>query len=153
MIEKDILLYLQGYTALTTLIGNKMYIVQAPSTSVQMPWLIIENTAGQRNKIAQNLMEEIAYCRVSVDCGPAQAVAGRNIIEVAKTALENFRGLLNSANDAHVVCGSVRGWAGIGGAYRYQFDATIRFTEVHHQPGAYNSGALYPSMALYPSAG
>lgn len=134
MIERDILTYLQTYSPVTSLVGNKIYVIQAPQSGVSMPWLIIENTAGTRKKIAQTLMEEVAFVRITVDAGPSQVVLGRNIIEAAKTGLENFRGDLGLAKDVHIACGSIRGWAGIGGAYRYQMDVTCRFTEAYNEP-------------------
>lgn len=134
MIERDLLTYLQGYSSLTSLVGNKIYVIQAPQSGVQMPWVIIENTSGTRRKIAQNKIEEIAYVRVTVDSGPNQVVLGRNIAEKAKEAVENLRGALGLATDVHITCGSIRGWAGIGGAFRYQFDVTARFTEPYAEP-------------------
>jgi len=134
MIEKDLKLYYEGQSTLTSLIGNKIYVIQAPQASVTMPWLVIENTSGSRIKIAQDLMEETAYLRVTVDTGPNQFVSGRNIIETAKNLIENYRGNMGSTNDLHITCGSIRGWAGIGGAYRFQFDIVARFTETYAQP-------------------
>lgn len=134
MIERDLLTYLQGYSGLTSLIGNKIYVIQAPQSGVSMPWVIIENTSGTRRRITQDKTEEMAYVRITVDSGPNQVVLGRNIAEKAKEAIENFRGALGLATDVEITCGSVRGWAGIGGAFRYQFDATARFIEPYIKP-------------------
>ena len=134
MIEKDVLLHLQNQAALTALVSNKIYLIQAPQSGVTMPWLIVENTSGFRKQISQTKLEETAYLRLTVDCGPTQYTTGRDIIEVAKNSIENYRGLLNTANDAHITCGSVRGWAGLGGSYRYQVDVAIQFTEVYTVP-------------------
>jgi hypothetical protein len=134
LIEKDVLLYLQGVSSLVSLLGNKMYIIQAPQTGVQMPWLVIENTSGSRKQITQAKVEEIAYLRITVDAGPTQYKAARDMIEIAKNAIENYRGVFQTADDCHITCGSIRGWAGIGGAYRYQFDVTAKFTETLVKP-------------------
>ena len=104
MIERDLLTYLQGYSSLTSLVGNKIYVIQAPQSGVQMPWVIIENTSGTRRKIAQNKIEEMAYVRITVDSGPNQVVLGRNIAEKAKEAVENLRGALGLATDVHITC-------------------------------------------------
>ena len=137
MIEQDVYIYLKNDATLNALLGatGNVFLMEAPTVgNVLMPWVIVEVTSGSRTKISQLKMEEIAYVRVSVDAGPAQAFKGRDAIERCKVLLENYRGLLSTAIDTSVSIGAIRGWAGFGGAYRYQFDATVRFTEDYNQP-------------------
>lgn len=137
MIEQDVYMYLRSDTTLSGLLGGveKIYLVQVPSDpEPKMPWVVLEVTSGSRTKISQSKMEEISYLRVSVDAGPYQSMMGRSIIERCKVLLENYRGLMTTATDVHVSVGAVRGWAGFSGANRYQFDATIRFTEAYTEP-------------------
>jgi hypothetical protein len=137
MIEQDVYVYLKNDATLNALLGatGNVFIMEAPTIGdILMPWVIVEVTSGSRTKISQNKMEEIAYVRVSVDAGPAQAFVGRNAVERCKVLLENYRGCLSTAMDTSVSIGAIRGWAGFGGAYRYQFDAIVRFTEAYSQP-------------------
>jgi hypothetical protein len=137
MIEQDIYAYLLADTVLSGYLGapTNVFLIQAPTLNEpEMPWVIVEVTSGSRNKISQTLMEETAYVRISVDSGLAQAFIGRHAIERCKVLLENYRGRLTTAADAVSSISAIRGWAGFNGAYRYQFDATVRFTEAFIQP-------------------
>lgn len=138
MIEQDVYAYFKQSTTLSGLLGGteKVFLVQVPQTydDSKMPWVIVEKTSGSRTKISQTLMEEVAYLRVSVDAGPAQMFAGFTLIDECKRLLENYRGEMNGATDVYSVTSAVRDWAGFGGSYRYQFDATVRYTEPFSQP-------------------
>lgn len=137
MIEQDVYTYFRSDATLSGYLGapSNIFIIQAPSVNEpEMPWVVVEVTSGSRTKISQTLMEELAYVRVSVDAGAHQAFRGRNAIERCKVLLENYRGRMATAIDTAVSIGAIRGWAGLGGAYRYQFDAIIRYTEVFIQP-------------------
>lgn len=132
MIEKDILEYLQADTTLTTLLGGvkQICVIQAPA-GLKMPYLTIEPLPGTRTKISPVLVEEITSVRISLDYGPAQIITGRNAIERAKYLIENYRGLLNGANDIVITCGSIGSWAGLAGCSRSQFSALCKFTEAY----------------------
>jgi len=137
MIEKDLLLYLQAQTVLTTALGgaNKIVVIQAPiSDTFKLPWLVIENSGGTRTQITNSLVEEIANVRISVDAGPAQWASGREIAEIALREVEHFRGLMQSSNDMYVSCSSIRSYAGVISTYRYQFDCRMRWTETYQKP-------------------
>ena len=136
MIEQDIRTYLMADATISGLVGQKVYIIQAPTAdpTPQLPWVIVEVTSGSRTKISQTKMEEISFARISVDAGPDQLFKGRATIERCKALLENYRGLMGNAADLKVTIGAIRGWAGFGGAYRYQFDATMRFLETYSEP-------------------
>jgi hypothetical protein len=137
MIEQDIYSYLKQDTTLSGLLGGNtnVFLIQVPTTPpVAMPWVIVEVTSGSRAQITPTKMEEIAFARISVDAGPNQIFKGRAIMEQCKKALENYRGKMATAQDAHVSIGVIRGWAGFGGVYRYQFDATVRSIETYSQP-------------------
>ncbi len=137
MIEQDVYTYLRSDTTLSGFLGapNNIFIIQVPTINEpEMPWVVVEVTSGSRTKISQTAMEELAYVRVSVDAGPNQAFRGRKAIERCKVLLENYRGRMATAVDTSVSIGAIRGWAGMAGANRYQFDAIIRFTEVLNQP-------------------
>lgn len=137
MIEKDVMSYLQTVTALTTKLGsaNKIYVIQADSTAT-MPWLIIEPAGnGTRKKITVNKMEEVSTIRITVDVSPAKMLSGREIIKLAMTAMENYRGDMGDADDVVVSCGAIRGWASYTGSiYRWQFEARMKFTEPYTEP-------------------
>ena len=137
MIEQDVFVYFKGDATLASLIGDntKIYLITAPTEGdPKMPWVVVEQTGGTRKKISQKKMEETALVRVTVDAGPDQLFTGRSIIEQCKNLLENYRGLLDQANDVYAETGAIRGWAGFGNAYRYQFDSTVRFTEDYNRP-------------------
>ena len=144
MILQDLYVYFKTDATLSGLLGSSepIYKIQAPTitgvgnppVSPRMPWVLLEVTSGSRTKISQTKMEEIAYARVSVDAGPTQINKGQQIIERCQVMLENLRGVITTATDVHVTVGAIRGWAGFNEAYRYQFDATIRFTEDYTQP-------------------
>lgn len=143
MIEKELLIYLQTTTiprcaALITKIGGigKIFVVQVPTTdsTTKMPWLVIEPTSGPREKISPTKIEEVNSVRISIDCGPAQMVLGRECAELAKAAIENFRGKLGNADDINITCSAVSGWPGLNGCYRWQFVARCQWVETYSEP-------------------
>lgn len=135
MIEIDTLLYLKSYPSLIALLpATSIYNIQAPSTDVKMPWLVLEKTSGLRKRITHLKTEETAYIRITVDVGPSAVVKGRNIAEQALIALENYRGNMGDSKDIIVTCGAIRGYAGYSECYRYQFDVTIKLIEDIHFP-------------------
>jgi hypothetical protein len=143
VIEKELLTYLQKTTipsckALTTKLGGigKIFVLQVPTTdtTTKMPWLIIEPTGGTRTKISASKVEEVNNVRISVDCGPAQMVLGRESADLAKKAVENYRGTIGGATDIIVTCSAVSGWPGLNGCYRWQFTARCQWTETCSEP-------------------
>ena len=137
MIEQDVYVYFKQDATLSGYLGGneKIYLISAPTDdSIKLPWVVIEQTSGSRTKISQTKMEEIGYLRISVDAGPDEVFGGRDIIERCKDLLENYRGNLDQADDVHISTSAIRGWAGLGNSYRYQFDATVRFTEAYTRP-------------------
>lgn len=139
MIEQDVFVYFKESPTLSGIMGSteKVYLIQAPSEDVdiaKMPWVIVEKTSGTRRKISQLKMEEIAYLRISVDAGPGQVFKGGTIVQECHRLLENYRGTIHNAVDVESTVGAIRSWAGFSGAYRYQFDATIRYTEPYSRP-------------------
>jgi hypothetical protein len=137
MIEQDVYVYFKQDATLSGYLGGneKIYLISAPTEdSIKLPWVVIEQTSGFRTKISQTKMEEIGYLRISVDAGPDEVFGGRDIIERCKKLLENYRGNLDQAKDVYSTTSAIRGWAGLGNSYRYQFDATVRFTEAYTRP-------------------
>jgi hypothetical protein len=143
VIEKELLIYLQSTTItvcknLANKLGGigKIFVLQVPTTdtTTKMPWLIIEPTGGSRDKISPSKVEEVNNVRISVDCGPSQMVLGRDCIELAKKAVENYRGLLESANDISITCSAISGWPGLNGCYRWQFVARCQWIETYTEP-------------------
>jgi hypothetical protein len=139
MILEDMVTYLRGYTALTTISGistfsaAKIYPIQAPTGTV-MPYLIVEVAEGSRGQIAAQSTESNPMIRITVDAGPNQSVAAGRIIEMARKALENFRGLMGGSNDAFFTCSEIRGWAGMSGSYRFQMNVNGRYVETRQVP-------------------
>lgn len=133
MIELDLLSYLRAQTTITSLVGDNIYLIQAP-TDKKMPWLVLEVSSGLRKRITNTYTEETSFVRLTVDAGPSQTVLGRQIIEAALRAIENYRGLLGTSNDVNIECGAIRSWAGYSEVNRFQFDATIRFIETTQYP-------------------
>jgi len=137
MIEQDVYVYFKQDATLSGYLGGneKIYLISAPTEEdIKLPWVIIEYTSGSRTKISQTKVEEIGYLRISVDAGPDEVFGGRDIIERCKYLLENYRGKLDQADDVDITTSAIRGWAGLGNSYRYQFDATVRFTETYTRP-------------------
>ena len=139
MIEQDVFVYFRTSPTLSGIMNgtDKVYLIQAPSETVdvtKMPWVVVEKTGGNRRKISQAKMEEIAYLRISVDAGPGQVFKGGQIIQECHRLLENYRGQMQTAVDVESTVSAIRSWAGFSGAYRYQFDATIRYTEPYSRP-------------------
>lgn len=128
MIQRDILIYLRTHPTVSAIMSNRIYSVQAPS-SVQMPYMIIEPTSGMRESITFKTTGGRVWFRVTVDVGPTDEVKGHDMIWAALRALENYRGDMGSTKDVIATCGEPRGWAGIGGAFRYQFEVRLDYTE------------------------
>jgi hypothetical protein len=122
MIEADVVQYLR-----TTLAFTNVHVIQAPKAAT-MPYVIVEVTGGSRKPLGIRTQEHTLF-RVSVDCGPSQMVTGRTLIGRCLSALENYRGQLQSAGDVHIVCSAIRGWAGLSETYRFMFDCEAKFME------------------------
>jgi hypothetical protein len=134
MIERDIMIYLQSLPEITNLCNN-IFVIQAPKDA-KMPYIIIENTGGTRRKLGSDSTEELALFRVTVDVGSGQMTLGRDIAETCLKVIENYRGQFSNtdgAKDVFITCSAVRGWAGIGGAFRYMVDGRARFVEPYRQ--------------------
>jgi hypothetical protein len=137
MIEKDLLIYLQGRTALTAALGgvNKIVVAQTPlSPTMKLPWLVIEVAGGSRNQISSTKLEEFLQARITVECGVNQTVKGREIAEMVLRDLEHFRGDFGDSLDCYISCSSIRSYAGVISVTRYQFDAKIRHIELSQKP-------------------
>lgn len=128
MVLKDMMIYLKNNSSIATAMNNKIYSSQAPF-NVEMPFMIVEITAGTREDITFNKTESLTWFRITVDVGPTQETDGYDMIWTAHRALENYRGDLGDTKDVYITCSEPRGWAGIGGAYRYQFDAKVKFIQ------------------------
>jgi hypothetical protein len=133
MIEKDLLEYLQSKTSITSLIGMKIFIAQAP-INVKMPYLIIDVVSGPRERITPTYMEQTAFCRITVNAGPQDLVLGRSAAEAALRAMENYRGGMGASVDLSITCGTVRDMLGLGGVIRYSFDAVAKTMETLQKP-------------------
>jgi hypothetical protein len=134
MISWDIQNYLATCSGLTALLpASKIFTIQAP-TDTELPYLVVELSEGPREKIGAQLTEGRPYCRVTVDGGPASIKAAGAIAEKARSYLENYRGAMGNSNDVMITCSEVRGWAGTGGAFRYQFSVNARYTEARSVP-------------------
>ena len=129
MMEGDILNYLQTYPALIVLLpASKIFLGQAPSTAI-MPWLVLEIFSGTRTRISKTKLEQRNTIRVTVDCGIANKVAGRNIIEQALQALDFYRGSIYSVKDIYTESGSVGLTVGLNSIHKYNFTSSMRFVE------------------------
>jgi hypothetical protein len=129
MIAQDVRNYLCTVSGLVSLFSpvatiSGIFVIQAP-TGALMPYMVVENSEGPREIIAANTTEETANLRITVDVGPTQMFKGSNLAEAALRALENYRGNMGNAKDIWCSCSSIRGWAGSGGATRYQFNAKV----------------------------
>lgn len=128
MILDDLFVYMRNNATLTTLVGSNVFDTQAPnSPDVKMPWLIIEITSGDGYGVSSQKKDNISFGRITVDVGPSQRVLGARIAAAAVSILDGYRGQLGNSADVIISCGEVRDWPGMGGCYRYQFDATIRY--------------------------
>lgn len=141
MILEDMVTYLKGYSALTTISGipsstfsaAKIFPIQAPTGTV-MPYLIVEVAEGSRSKMAAQATESSPMIRITVDAGPNQNVTAGKIMEKAQKALENFRGAMGGTNDLFLTCSEIRGWAGMSGSFRYQMNVSGRYVETRQVP-------------------
>jgi hypothetical protein len=138
MIAQDVRNYLCTVSGIASLFSpvatiSGIFVIQAP-TGALMPYMVVENSEGPREIIAANTTEETANLRVTVDCGPTQMYKGSNLAEAALKALENYRGTIGTATDVWCSCSSIRGWAGSGGANRFQFNAKIEHTMTRNKP-------------------
>lgn len=139
MIEQDVFVYYKESPTLSGIMGGteNVYLIQAPSTTIditKMPWVVIEKTSGSRTKVSQSKIEEVAYLRITVDAGPGQMFKGASVIKECGRLMENYRGALQTAVDVESTISAIRSWAGFSGTYRYQFDATVRYTEPYSRP-------------------
>ena len=141
MILEDVVTYLKGYSALTTISGiptavfsaAKIFPIQAPTGTI-MPYLIVEVAEGSREKMAAQSTEASPMIRVTVDGGPNQSVAAGRIIGMAQKALENFRGLMGGSSDVFLTCSEIRGWPGMSGSFRFQMNVSGRYVETRQVP-------------------
>lgn len=141
MILEDLVTYLKGYTALTTISGipsatfsaAKIFPIQAPTGTV-MPYLIVEVAEGSRGQIAAQTTESNPMIRITVDGGPNQVVTSGKIMEKARKALENYRGLMGGTNDLFLTCSEIRGWAGMSGSFRFMMNVNGRYIESRSTP-------------------
>jgi len=134
MILQDLVTYLRGNAALIAVLpAAKIFPIQAPTGTV-MPYLIVEVSEGTRGKMAAQLTEGRPLARITVDGGPNQGVLAGTIIELALRALENYRGLMGGTNDLFMTCSEIRGWAGMSGTFRNQFNVNSRYVETRQVP-------------------
>jgi hypothetical protein len=139
MILEDVVTYLKGYAALTTISGvaafsaAKIFPIQAPTGTV-MPYMIVEVSEGSREKMAAQSTVSHPMIRITVDGGPNQNVAAGKIIGMARKALENYRGLMGGTSDLFLTCSEIRGWAGMSGSYRYMMNVNGRYVETRSTP-------------------
>lgn len=135
MIEDSILKYLRASTSLVTALGSAdSIVIGTVPPAGKMPWLSVEVAPGTREKISQVLVEQKNPLRIIVSAAPHQANKGRQCIELALRLLENYRGSIYSVNDAHITCGSISGLGGLASVVRYQFTASVRYTEAYQEP-------------------
>ena len=64
-----------------------------------MPYIIIEPTGGSRDNITAGKVEEINSVRIKVDVPADKMIYGRELIEMAKTLVENYRGDIEGVTD------------------------------------------------------
>lgn len=130
MIEEDILKYFRNNAALVSAVGGTAQIdIGQVAPTNKMPWIGIEVSPGVRTKISEALMEQRSSLRITVNGGPQHKVLAKTIADMALRLLENYRGALYSTRDAYITCSAVNGISGFAGSVRYQFVASIRFTE------------------------
>lgn len=137
MLEKDMLQYLQAQTALTTKLGGveKIVIAQTPvGSTISLPWLIINVSAGPRKQISPSKVETNAQVRITIECGANQTVKGREAAELALRAVDHIRGTFGDALDCYITCSGIRSDIGVISVTRYQFDANIRYIEAYTKP-------------------
>lgn len=135
MFENDLLKYFRSSSTLVAEIGDKDRIVIGNVVpSDKLPWLAIEIGGGTRSKISQSLTEQSSTIRVIVTAGPNQQVKGKSIAEMALRLLENYRGNIYSTNDVYITCSAINMINGLASVVRYQFTASIRFTEAYAEP-------------------
>ena len=139
MIEKALLIYLQSNTALVAKAGGASHIcvVQAP-TKVTMPYIIIEPTGGSRDNITAGKVEERNSVRIKVDVPADKMIYGRELIEMAKALVENYRGDIEGVTDLHISSSAISDFPGLAGVYRYQFSALCRWVETRKKPTRYD---------------
>lgn len=138
MIERSIYEYLRNDSQLNSIVQGRIYLIQVPSqNNPVLPWVVIENIGGIREKISQNKIEEKVNLRITVDADNTQLVLGRSIIERAHVLLENYRGMLYNSNDVIIQCSSVSGASGIGGIYRYVFSCIVKSLDDYITPEMY----------------
>ena len=140
MLEESLLRYFRNNAELVALVGSKpqIDIGQVVSTE-KLPWIAIEVSSGTRNKMSFNKMEQRSTIRVTVNGGPQHKVLCKSIAEKALRLLENYRGGLYDMDDVYVTCSAINGISGLGNSIRYQFLATMRFTDALIKPSVVTS--------------
>ena len=130
MIEKDIINILQGNTALTTALGgiNKIFYIQAGTTAT-MPWLLVEVSSGTPQKMGASRQQVTATARLTLCIASTSAVKGRQIMELAKDALQGLRGDATESKDLEIRCSDVTSYAGVGSTDVFNLICTCKFME------------------------
>lgn len=130
MIEQAVVEYLNTVTALTTLLGGqKIYYRRVPPSTVpiKMPWVIVTNSGGPRNRDTQVSTEGRDTLTIYVEHN--NPITGRAIAEAILRALENYRGDMVPERDVDVRCGSVRDLDGFQGSFKFIVPVYIRYRQ------------------------
>jgi len=130
MIEADIISRLQGTTALTTLLGGigKIFYIQAGTTAT-MPWLLVEVSSGTPQRMGATKQQVTATARLILCIAQTSVTKGRQIMELAKDALQGLRGDATESKDLIVTCSDVTGYAGAGATAIFNLICTCKFME------------------------
>jgi hypothetical protein len=132
MIEQAVVVWLNSVAAVTTALGGaKVYYHRAP-TNMKMPWVVITNSGGSRDRITQAFTEARDTLTIYVEA--ENAISGRVIAEKVRQALENYRGDMAPMHDVFIECDSIRDLDGFNTSFRYIIAAYVRYRETTAYP-------------------
>lgn len=135
MIETDLLQWLVADPAVSTALGGqKVYFHYAPEDpSITLPWVVFHSRpSGRRQRLSgsfTDLVSEFVF-----DCEHTLPKAGREMAELVRVRLENYRGDMGTSDDVRVTCSPVWTEDGYSGSYSFRFIATVRYRVVRTTP-------------------
>jgi hypothetical protein len=125
MIEKSVIEYLLAIPDIKTMFKGQIYYRASPPTA-KLPWCVVSNAGGGRNKITQTGLSE-AFDTLLIYVDTADQFVGRSMAERLMQALENYRGKMGTERDLIVTCESIRDLNGWQGNFRYILPVHIKY--------------------------
>ena len=135
MIEKSVMQYLLSLPDLRAMVNGRIYYRQAPTTpDVKMPYIVVSNAGGMRNKRTQVGPQSSADDTLGIYVETTDQFQAKTIADRIVGALENYRGRIGDEYNAHFRCGTPRDLAGFQGNFRNLVQVYVEYWFVTNVP-------------------